>query len=106
MYPEFNPQRWKEKPAPQSFLCATHVHHGNVCAHLTILINPGEMAALLDKVYRCNAIPTKIPIAFFTQAGQTLLKFVCEFKDHSQSSQKTQPEVSSYLTANYTTEPQ
>lgn len=70
------------------------------------------MATLLDTVYRCNAFPIKIPVAVFTQPGQTFLKFMWEYKDQRVKvvkvvlRKRAQSEVSHYLTSNYTTEPQ
>ena len=38
------------------------------------------MCTLLKAIYRVNAIPIKIPMAFFTEREKTILKYVCNYK--------------------------
>ena len=62
-------------------------------------INIAKITIVPQAIYRLNVTPMKLPMTFFTEQEQNILKFVWEKK-------KKKLEDSVFLTSDYTTQPQ
>ena len=56
------------------------VHEKNAVCLWTERINVVKMSILPRVIYRFNVIPTKIPMALFTEVKKNILKFVKNHK--------------------------
>ena len=56
-------------------------------------INIVKMTILPNTIYRFNAIPIKLPMAFFTELGQIISQFVWKYKKTKNTKYKNETRI-------------